>query len=100
MLIGAVFSRHPNDIQQQKTEVLRGRAKDETNYEDYQPLDLKKVVRIDERTATDKDKEFANREVKLEYRDAHGRLLTTKEAWRNLCYDFHGHGSSHINQCT
>ena len=80
-------------IQQTKTEVLRGRAKDEKNYEDYQPLDLKKVVRIDERTATDKDKEFANREIKLEYRDKHGRLLTRKEAYRDLCYQFHGHGS-------
>ena len=79
-------------------EVLRGRSKDERNYENYESLDLSKVVKIDERTATDKDKEFAKREVKLEYRDAHGRLLTTKEAWRNLCYDFHGHGSSLKNE--
>jgi len=78
-------------------EELRGRSKDERNYENYESLDLSKVVKIGE-NATDKDKEFANREVKLEYRDAHGRLLTTKEAWRNLCYDFHGHGSSLKNE--
>merc|ERR1712159_520823 len=46
------------------------------------------------RNATDKDKDFANREVKLEYRDKHGRLLTPKEAFRDLCYQFHGHGAS------
>ena len=78
-------------------EELRGRAKDERNYENYEPLDLSKVVKIGD-NATDKDRELASREVKLEYRDSHGRLLTTKEAWRNLCYDFHGHGSSHKNE--
>ena len=35
-----------------------------------------------------------DREIKLEYRDDHGRLLTRKEAYRQLCYQFHGHGSS------
>ncbi|KAG7346408.1 SART-1 family protein [Nitzschia inconspicua] len=74
-------------------EELRGRAKDERNYDNYEPLDLKKVVKIG-RNATDKDKEFANREIKLEYRDKHGRLLTQKEAFRDLCYQFHGHGAS------
>jgi U4/U6.U5 tri-snRNP-associated protein 1 len=29
-------------------------------------------------------------EFKLEYRDATGRLLTTKEAFRQMCYKFHG----------
>jgi len=79
-------------------EELRGRAKDEKTYEDYAPLDLKKVVKLDTTglrgTPHDKDVEFANREVKLEYRDEHGRLLTRKEAYRQLCYQFHGHGSS------
>mmetsp|Transcript_42401 Transcript_42401/g.102485 ORF Transcript_42401/g.102485 Transcript_42401/m.102485 type:complete len:532 (+) Transcript_42401:703-2298(+) len=74
-------------------EELRGRAKDERNYENYEKLDLSKVVKIG-RNATDKDKEFAGREVKLEYRDKHGRLLTSKEAYRELCYQFHGHGGS------
>ena len=31
--------------------------------------------------------------MKLEYRDKHGRLLTQKEAFRDLCYQFHGHGA-------
>jgi U4/U6.U5 tri-snRNP-associated protein 1 len=74
-------------------EEMRGRAKDKRTYEDYEALDLSKVVKIDQRTATDKDKEFASREVKLEYRDKHGRLLTRKEAFRDLSYQFHGHGS-------
>ncbi len=79
-------------------EELRGRAKDEKNYDDYAPIDLKKVVKIDTTGLSgkrpDKDIEFANREIKLEYRDEHGRLLTSKEAYRQLCYQFHGHGSS------
>jgi len=74
-------------------EELRGRAKDERNYDNYEPLDLSKVVAIG-RNATAKDEELANREIKLEYRDKHGRLLTTKEAYRDLCYQFHGHGAS------
>ena len=72
---------------------LRGRAKDERNYEDYQELDLKKVVKLDTNmNRPDKDIEYANKEVKLEYRDDFGRLLTRKEAFRQLCYQFHGHG--------
>jgi U4/U6.U5 tri-snRNP-associated protein 1 len=74
-------------------EELRGRAKDERNYDIYEPLDLSKVVTIG-KNATDKDREFANREIKLEYRDKHGRLLTQKDAYRELCYQFHGHGAS------
>lgn len=72
-------------------EELRGRAKDERHYEDYAPLDLKKVVQVD--PTTEKDREFVQREVKLEYRDQHGRLLTRKEAFRDLSYQFHGHSS-------
>jgi U4/U6.U5 tri-snRNP-associated protein 1 len=74
-------------------EELRGRAKDERNYDNYEPLDLSKVVSIG-KNATSKDQELANREIKLEYRDKHGRLLTQKEAYRDLCYQFHGHGAS------
>jgi U4/U6.U5 tri-snRNP-associated protein 1 len=51
------------------------------------------VVKISA-NATDKDKELANRDIKLEYRDKHGRLLTSKEAFRDLCYQFHGYGKS------
>lgn len=50
------------------------------------------------KSATLKDIEFANREVKLDYRDEHGRLLTRKEAWRHLCYQFHGYSSSYKNE--
>jgi len=74
-------------------EEMRGRAKDKRPYEDYQPLDLSKVVRIDERYANEKDRELAHREIKLEYRDKHGRLLTPKEAFRDMSHQFHGYGS-------
>jgi U4/U6.U5 tri-snRNP-associated protein 1 len=50
------------------------------------------------KNATDKGKEFANREIKLEYRDDHGRLLAWKEADQKLCYQFHWHGSGHKAQ--
>ena len=33
-------------------------------------------------------------EIKLEYRDDRGRKLTPKEAYRQLCYNFHGYGPS------
>ncbi len=96
--------KHTGDITGKNAgkEELRGRAKDERNYEDYQKLNLKDVVKLDTSGLNgpmhDKDIEFANREIKLEYRDEHGRLLTRKEAYRNLCYQFHGHGSSKKNE--
>mgnify|MGYP006088497375 CR=1 FL=1 len=74
-------------------EELRGRSKDVKTYDDYKELDLKSVVRIDSKTATDKDKMIANKQINLEYRDDHGRLLTRKEAFRQMSYQFHGHGS-------
>ena len=77
---------------------MRGRAKDKRTYEDYEKLDLDKVVSINKFKAHQKDLEFANREIKLEYRDDHGRLLTRKDAYRNMCYQFHGHGSSKKNE--
>jgi U4/U6.U5 tri-snRNP-associated protein 1 len=78
-------------------EELRGRAKDKRTYKDYEAFDLSKVVKVG-KNATDKDKEFANREIKLEYRDDHGRLLTRNEAYHQLCYQFHGHGSGKRNE--
>jgi len=85
-------------------EEVRGRAKDERNYELYDPLDLKKVVTIDRTAGVNgatvhaKDLELANREIKYDHRDKHGRLLTQKEAYRDLCYQFHGYGSSKKNE--
>ena len=80
-------------------EELRGRAKDERAYEDYEALNLGEVVKMDQSAMmNEKDREFANREIKLEYRDEHGRLLTRKEAYRQMCYQFHGHGSSKKNE--
>ena len=93
--------KHTGDITGKHAgkEELRGRAKDERNYEDYEKLNLQEVVQLDNRAIlNDKDFELANREIKLEYRDDHGRLLTRKEAYRQLCYQFHGHGSSKKNE--
>jgi len=78
-------------------EKLRGRAKDRRNYEDYESLDLAKVTSIGS-SRERKDKEFSKREIKLEYRDEYGRLLTSKEAYRQMCYQFHGHGSGKKNE--
>lgn len=36
--------------------------------------------------------------VKLEYRDEFGRKLTQKEAFRQLCYKFHGYGPSQMKK--
>ena len=90
--------KQTGEIKNSGKEEMRGRAKDKRTYEDYDNLDLKKIVKIDTRNAQEKDIEFANREIKLEYRDDHGRLLTRKEAYRNMCYQFHGHGSSKKNE--
>jgi U4/U6.U5 tri-snRNP-associated protein 1 len=90
--------KQTGEIKHSGREEMRGRAKDKRTYEDYDHLNLKEVVKIDTRFAQDKDIELASREVKLEYRDDYGRLLTRKEAYRNMCYQFHGHGSSKKNQ--
>lgn len=77
---------------------MRGRAKDERTYDDYEKLNLNQVVKLDtDGDRPDKDLEYANKEIKLEYRDDFGRLLTRKEAFRQLCYQFHGHGKLHSN---
>ena len=34
------------------------------------------------------------KDIKIEYRDSLGRKLTPKEAYRQMCYDFHGYGTS------
>jgi U4/U6.U5 tri-snRNP-associated protein 1 len=95
--------KHTGEIRDHSTkEEMRGRAKDKRTYEDYERLDLDAVVRIGDSTGRsnvhEKDAELARREIKLEYRDEHGRLLTRKEAYRDMCYQFHGHGSSKKNQ--
>ncbi|GMH83690.1 hypothetical protein TrST_g5862 [Triparma strigata] len=79
-------------------EELRGRAKDEKTYDDYSATNLDSVVRIDKKKATKKDVLYSKKEINLEYRDEFGRLLTRKEAFRQLCYQFHGYGSGKKNQ--
>lgn len=36
--------------------------------------------------------------MKIEHRDADGRLLTRKEAYRQMSYKFHGHGPKQHKQ--
>ena len=36
--------------------------------------------------------DIAFKPIKLEYRDADGKLLTRKEAFRQMCHKFHGKG--------
>jgi len=79
-------------------EEQRGRANDERTCEDYAPVNLASVVNIDQTTATAIDSQLANKEVRLEYRDRHGRLLTRKQAFREMSYQFHGHGSGKRKQ--
>lgn len=71
-------------------EEMQGRARDERTYEDYEELDLSKIVKLDERTATEKDKEMSKKQIKLEYRDKHGRLQTRRDAFRDMSQQFHG----------
>mmetsp|Transcript_8388 Transcript_8388/g.31581 ORF Transcript_8388/g.31581 Transcript_8388/m.31581 type:complete len:631 (-) Transcript_8388:49-1941(-) len=72
---------------QENYESLSGRAKDRRSGEDdYRKVnDMEKVKKGPRRKG-----EIG--EVVLEYRDEHGRLLTRKEAFRQLSYKFHGHG--------
>ena len=79
-------------------EELRGRSNDVKTYEDYEDLNLDSVVNMDRSKLKDKDLLYTKRQVNLEYRDDHGRLLTRKEAFRQLCYKFHGYGSGKKNQ--
>lgn len=58
-----------------KAEKLIGRAKDKRNM----TIDYTKGL---------------NKEIQLDYRDETGRLLTPKEAFRYICYRFHGHKPS------
>lgn len=41
---------------------------------------------------------FATGGLKIEYRDEDGRLLTQKEAFRQMSYKFHGHGPKQKKQ--
>ena len=42
----------------------------------------------DKKEGTDGDR------IKLEYRDDRGKLMTKKEAFRHMCWKFHGKGPS------
>lgn len=60
-------------------EEVYGRANDKRDSERPEPQ------------AISNDKKF---NINIEYRDKAGRLLTKKDAYRQLCYDFHGYGPS------
>ena len=60
-----------------REEMQVGRAKDTRRFHD-------------EKSEPDHDTRFNN--IKIEHRDGEGRLLTRKEAFRQISYKFHGHG--------
>lgn len=71
----------------------RGYFKEEAFYGRYKDVGLDRVERI-EKEKSKKGELSANKSTKtfnidLDYRDEKGRLLTKKEAYRNLCYSFH-----------
>merc|ERR1711871_197794 len=68
----------------ERKEDLIGRTKDKRDAADRQ----------NEMSVTDAGYGGTNKEIKIEYRDEFGRALTKKEAFRQLCYDFHGYGPS------
>ena len=68
-------SSHANE-----TETLIGRARDNRAVDPSAKLDPNAG-----------DKQF---DVKIEYRDNLGRKLTQKDAFRQICYKFHGYGPS------
>lgn len=63
-------------------EELTGRARDNRRVDPSAPANV---------PLKDGDRKF---DIKLEYRDEKGRKLTQKDAFRQLCYRFHGYGPS------
>ena len=75
--------RQTGDVQIKHVEQKVGRARDQTIFEDGTEDDAA-VAAI--------DGEMRFKAIKLEYRDADGRLLTRREAFRQMCHKFHGKG--------
>lgn len=74
--------RQTGDVQIKHVEQKVGRARDQTIFEDGTEDD----------PAAPPDPSLQFKPIKLEYRDADGRLLTRKEAFRQMCHKFHGKG--------
>ncbi|KAH8063670.1 hypothetical protein JL722_2854 [Aureococcus anophagefferens] len=75
--------RQTGDVQIKHVEQKVGRARDQTIFEDGTEDD----------PAAPPDPSLQFKPIKLEYRDADGRLLTRKEAFRQMCHKFHGKGA-------
>lgn len=69
--------------QAQEAEIMVGRARDQRVFEDGSHRDDH---------LPDVTFKGQLKPIKLEYRDADGRLLTRKEAYRHICWKFHGKG--------
>lgn len=69
--------------QVQEAEIMVGRARDQRVFEDGSHRDDH---------LPDVTFKGQLKPIKLEYRDSDGRLLTRKEAYRHLCWKFHGKG--------
>eukprot|EP00622_Pseudochattonella_farcimen_P001945 FR736767.1.p1 GENE.FR736767.1~~FR736767.1.p1 ORF type:complete len:185 (+),score=42.87 FR736767.1:68-556(+) len=68
--LGLLKSAGDLDVNKQE-EMMVGRAKDEREFK------------------SDRDQDGG---IKIEHRDSEGRLMTRKEAFRQMSYKFHGHG--------
>lgn len=81
--------RQTGDVQTQHVEASIGRARDRRDFKTdaTSTEDMAEAQRL---TAEGSDMTF--KDIKLEYRDADGKLLTRKEAFRQMCHKFHGKG--------
>jgi len=81
--------RQTGDVQTQHVEASIGRARDRRDFKSdgTSTEDMAEAQRLAAQNA-----DIAFKPIKLEYRDADGKLLTRKEAFRQMCHKFHGKG--------
>ena len=81
--------RQTGDVQTQHVEASIGRARDRRDFKSdgTSTDDMAEAQRLAAQNA-----DIAFKPIKLEYRDADGKLLTRKEAFRQMCHKFHGKG--------
>ena len=81
--------RQTGDVQTQHVEASIGRARDRRDFKSDGTAaeDMAEAQRLAAQNA-----DIAFKPIKLEYRDADGKLLTRKEAFRQMCHKFHGKG--------
>ncbi|KAJ1450060.1 SART-1 family-domain-containing protein [Pelagophyceae sp. CCMP2097] len=76
--------KRTGDLQTKHVEETIGRARDQRKFQDG--TDAEDV----HPELTEEDIKAGMRDIKIEYRDDDGRLLTRREAFRQMCHKFHG----------